>query len=40
MHDQLADDSRRQTIAEVCDYAPAKVSVRRRIDVALRAKPI
>lgn len=35
MHDELSNDSRRQTISEVCEVAPAHVSLLRRIDVAL-----
>jgi Family of unknown function (DUF6308) len=35
MYDQLVDDSRRQTIADVCTCAPDTVSLLRRIDVAL-----
>jgi hypothetical protein len=35
MHDQLTDEARRQTIAEVCAVAPRGVSLLRRIDVAL-----
>jgi hypothetical protein len=35
MYDQLADGGRRRTIADVCDCAPADVSLLRRIDVAL-----
>lgn len=35
MHDQLTDEPRRQTIAEVCTGAPRGVSLLRRIDVAL-----
>lgn len=35
MHEQLCDESRRQTIAAVCDCAPDHVSLLRQIDVAL-----
>jgi len=35
MHDELSDESRRTTIAEICRVAPPHVSLLRRIDVAL-----
>ncbi|MCV6976835.1 hypothetical protein H7J11_20420 [Mycobacterium bourgelatii] len=35
MHDELSDPSRREAIADVCQAAPAHVSLLRRIDVAL-----
>ncbi|WP_396925834.1 DUF6308 family protein [Mycolicibacterium sp.] len=35
MHDELSDPARRQVIAEVCQVAPAHVSLLRRMDVAL-----
>jgi hypothetical protein len=35
MRDQLADEGRRQVIAEACADAPAEVTLLRRIDVAL-----
>lgn len=35
MHDELSDPARRQVIAEVCQAAPAHVSLLRRMDVAL-----
>jgi hypothetical protein len=35
MWDELADQSRRVTVAQVCADAPADVSLLRRIDVAL-----
>lgn len=35
MHDELSDEGRRGCIAEVCDNAPADVSLLRRIEVAL-----
>lgn len=35
LYDQLADESRRQRIADVCDCAPDNVTLLRRIDVAL-----
>ena len=35
MHDQLAEESRRALIANVCDNAPTDVSLLRRIEVAL-----
>jgi hypothetical protein len=35
MYDQLADESQRRTITDVCDCAPADVSLLRRIDVSL-----
>lgn len=35
MHDELSDGSQREAIADVCQVAPAHVSLLRRIDVAL-----
>jgi hypothetical protein len=35
MWDELSDESRRVTVAQVCANAPADVSLLRRIDVAL-----
>lgn len=35
MYDELADESRRTAISEVCESAPPHVSLLRRIDVAL-----
>jgi Family of unknown function (DUF6308) len=35
MYEQLLDDGRRQAIGDVCKAAPDRVSLLRRIDVAL-----
>lgn len=35
LHDELADEQRRTTIADVCKAAPPHVSLLRRIDAAL-----
>ena len=35
MHEQLSNEARRRTVAEVCEGAPDGVSLLRRIDVAL-----
>jgi hypothetical protein len=35
MWDELSDEARRVTVAQVCADAPADVSLLRRVDVAL-----